>query len=168
MLFSSRTVFILGFLFCLSMLSVAAYFQFVEHFEPCPLCILQRVAILIIGLVFLLAAIHDPKVVGARIYGGLITLSSLLGGSISAWHVRLQNLPADQVPSCGPGLNFMLDNFPLSEAITMVLRGSGECAEVLWTFMGLSIPAWTLIAFVMLLIMGVSQIMKKRDYLDFI
>ena len=168
MLYSSRTVFVLGFLFCLSMLLLAGYFQFIEHFEPCPLCILQRVAILMIGLVFLFAAIHDPKVGGARVYGGLITLFALLGGSISAWHVRLQNLPADQVPSCGPGLNFMLDNFPLSEAITMVFRGSGECAEVLWTFMGLSIPAWTLIAFVMLFIMGVSQIIRKRDYLDFI
>ncbi|OUR64247.1 disulfide bond formation protein B [Methylophaga sp. 42_25_T18] len=163
MLFSSRTVFILGFLFCLSMLSVAGYFQFVEHFEPCPLCILQRVAILIIGLVFLLAAIHDSTVVGVRVYGGLITLFSLLGGSISAWHVRLQNLPADQVPSCGPGLNFMLDNFPLSEAISMVLRGSGECAEVLWTFIGLSIPAWTLIAFVALLLVGLTQLFKKAS-----
>ena len=163
MLFPSRTVFVLGFLFCLSMLLVAGYFQFIEHLEPCPLCILQRVAILVIGIVFLLAALHGPKTAGARIYGSLITLFALIGGGISAWHVRLQNLPEDQVPSCGPGLNFMLDNFPLSEAITMVLRGSGECAEVLWTFMGLSIPAWTLVAFCVLVVVGITQLFKKAS-----
>ncbi len=163
MLFPSRTVFVLGFLFCLSMLLVAGYFQFIEHLEPCPLCILQRIAILVIGLVFLLAAIHGPKTIGTRIYGSLIALFSLVGGSISAWHVRLQNLPEDQVPSCGPGLNFMLDNFPLTEAISMVLRGSGECAEVLWTFMGLSIPAWTLAAFVTLFLIGITKLFKKAD-----
>jgi protein dithiol:quinone oxidoreductase len=161
MSFSSRTVFLLGFLSCLSMLLVAGYFQFIEHFEPCPLCILQRVAILLIGVIFLIAALHNPNTTGVRIYGVLIALFALVGGSISAWHVRLQNLPADQVPSCGPGLNFMLDNFPLTEAITMVLRGSGECAEVLWRFLGLSIPAWTLIAFSTLLVMGLSQAIKK-------
>jgi len=145
------------------MLLVAGYFQFIEHLEPCPLCILQRVAILVIGIVFLLAALHGPKTAGARIYGSLITLFALIGGGISAWHVRLQNLPEDQVPSCGPGLNFMLDNFPLSEAITMVLRGSGECAEVLWTFMGLSIPAWTLVAFCVLVVVGITQLFKKAS-----
>jgi len=145
------------------MLLVAGYFQFIEHLEPCPLCILQRVSILVIGIIFLLAALHGPKMIGTRIYGSLIALFSLVGGSISAWHVRLQNLPEDQVPSCGPGLNFMLDNFPLSEAISMVLRGSGECAEVLWTFMGLSIPFWTLVAFVVLLIVGFTQLFKKDN-----
>jgi protein dithiol:quinone oxidoreductase len=161
MSFSSRTVFLLGFLLCLSMLLVAGYFQFIAHFEPCPLCILQRLAILLVGVIFLIAALHNPNTTGVRIYGVLIALFSLVGGSISAWHVRLQNLPADQVPSCGPGLNFMLDNFPLTEAITMVLRGSGECAEVLWRFLGLSIPAWTLVAFSILLVVGLSQAIKK-------
>lgn len=163
MSFSSRNIFLLGFLFCLSMLLVAGYFQFVEHLEPCPLCILQRVAILIIGIIFLLAALQNPSAIGIRIYGSLIALFALIGGAVSAWHVRLQNLPEDQVPSCGPGLNFMLDNFPLTEAISMVLRGSGECAEVLWTFLGLSIPAWTLVAFIMLLLVGLAQVFRKVD-----
>ena len=163
MSFSSRTVFLLGFILCLSMLLLAGYFQFVEHFEPCPLCILQRVVILIVAVIFLLASVHGPKVIGTRIYGGLIVLFALLGGGISAWHVRLQNLPADQVPSCGPGLNFMLDNFPFTEAITMVLHGSGECAEVLWQFLGLSIPAWTLVAFLILIVIGITQLFRKAE-----
>jgi len=143
------------------MLLVAGYFQFIEHLEPCPLCILQRVAILVVGVIFLIAALHNPKTAGTRIYGALVAFVAIVGGSISAWHVRLQNLPEDQVPSCGPGLNFMLDNFPLTEAISMVLRGSGECAEVLWRFLGLSIPAWTLIAFSVLFVIGLSQAIKK-------
>lgn len=161
MFLSSRMFFLLGFLFCLSMLLVAGYFQFVEHFEPCPLCILQRVAILFIAVIFLFAAIQNPKISGIKIYSALLTLGALIGGGISAWHVHLQNLPADQVPSCGPGLNFMLGNFPLTEAISMVFKGSGECAEVLWTFWGLSIPAWTLVAFITIAILAISQFFRK-------
>ncbi|OUR72049.1 disulfide bond formation protein B [Methylophaga sp. 42_8_T64] len=164
---SSRSVFLFGFICCLSMLLVAGYFQFVEQLEPCPLCILQRVSILVIGLFFLLAALHNPKTIGARIYGCLIAIFAVVGASISAWHVRLQNLPEDQVPSCGPGLNFMLDNFPIADAISMVLRGSGECAEVLWTLAGLSIPAWTLVAFTALFVLAMSQVFKQKPA-DFI
>jgi disulfide bond formation protein DsbB len=159
---SSRTIFVAGFLICLSMLLIAGYFQFVAHYEPCPLCILQRVSILLIAIVFLVAALHNPNKMGVRIYGGFIFLFSLIGGATSSWHVRLQNLPADQVPSCGPGLNFMLDNFPLTDAIAMVFRGSGECAEVLWTLLGLSIPAWTLVAFIMMAITGLILVIRKE------
>ncbi len=158
---SSRSLFVLGFLFCASMLAVAAYFQFIEHLEPCPLCILQRVFVLCVGVVFLLAVLHNPRGWGIRIYGLLAGLFALVGAGISAWHLRLQNLPEDQVPSCGPGLNFMLDNFSLNETLEMVLRGSGECADVLWTFLGLSIPAWTLIAFIGLALLSLVQLFRR-------
>jgi len=143
------------------MLAIAGYFQMVDHLEPCPLCILQRVFTLLVGVVFLLAVLHNPSQLGNRIYGFLGGLVALIGASISARHVWLQNLPEDQVPSCGPGLNFMLDNFPLGEAIELVMRGSGECAEVLWTFMGLSIPAWTLVAFMALATLSLAQVFRK-------
>ncbi|PHS68522.1 MAG: disulfide bond formation protein B [Methylophaga sp.] len=158
---SSRSIFLLGFLFCALMLGIAGYFQFIDHLEPCPLCILQRVFTLLVGAVMLLAVLHDPKGIGIGIYGLLSGLLALIGAGISARHVWLQNLPEEQIPTCGPGLNFILDNFPLSDAINMVLRGSGECAEVLWTFLGLSIPAWTLLAFVLLFIMGLVQVFRK-------
>ncbi|MDC9725158.1 MAG: disulfide bond formation protein B [Gammaproteobacteria bacterium] len=160
---SSRGLFFLGFLFCASMLFIAGYFQFVDHLEPCPLCILQRVFTLFVGVVLLIAVIHNPAKLGIRIYGAIAGLLALIGAGVSARHVWLQNLPEDQVPSCGPGLNFMLDNFPLTDAINMVMRGSGECAEVLWTFMGLSIPSWTLIAFVSLAVLTLSQIFRKQS-----
>lgn len=158
---SPRSLFLAGFLFCVLMISVAAYFQFVDYLEPCPLCILQRIMTVCVAVVLLLAVLHNPKGVGIRIYGAFAGLVALLGASISARHVWLQNLPADQVPSCGPGLNFILDNFPLNDAINMVLRGSGECAEVLWTFMGGSIPGWTLLAFIFLALLSISQAFRK-------
>lgn len=158
-----RGVFVLGFLACLSMLLIAGYFQFVEHLEPCPLCILQRVMTLAVGVVFLLGALHNPRYVGRRVYGLLVLLTAGIGAAISARHVWVQNLPADQVPSCGPGLNFILENFPLNQAIDMVLRGSGECADVLWTFMGLSIPGWTLVAFVLMALVGLWKMLARTQ-----
>jgi len=143
------------------MVGIAGYFQWVDNLEPCPLCILQRVFTVLVGLILLIAVLHNPKAIGARIYGFLAGLLALLGASISARHLWLQSLPEDQVPSCGPGLNFMLDNFPLGDTINMVLRGSGECAEVLWTFIGISIPGWTLLAFVLLATLSLILLFRR-------
>eukprot|EP00581_Thalassiosira_minuscula_P038927 CAMPEP_0184469660 /NCGR_PEP_ID=MMETSP0740-20130409/87085_1 /TAXON_ID=385413 /ORGANISM="Thalassiosira miniscula, Strain CCMP1093" /LENGTH=136 /DNA_ID=CAMNT_0026845625 /DNA_START=225 /DNA_END=636 /DNA_ORIENTATION=+ len=100
---------------------------------------------------------HNPISGGRRVYGFLVVLAAGLGAAIAGRHVWLQSVPEEQVPSCGPGLNFILDNFPISQAIDMVLRGSGECADVLWTFLGLSIPAWTLVAFVVMILVGLNN-----------
>lgn len=144
---STRKLLFSGFIFCLALLLGSVYMQHVMELEPCPLCILQRVMVLITGLFFLIAAIHNPANTGTRIYSGLISTLALLGAAISARHVWLQSLPADQVPSCGPGMGFIMNNFPLADALSLVLKGSGECAEVSWTFLSLSIPAWTLLTF---------------------
>ena len=159
---SSRRLFLLGFLLCAAMLSIAGYFQYIDNLEPCPLCILQRVFTLLVGSVLLIAVLHNPKNLGVRVYSSIAGVLALLGASISMRHLWLQSLPADQVPSCGPGLNFMLDNFPLGDTINMVLRGSGECAEVLWTFLGISIPGWTLLAFILLAILSISQLFRRQ------
>ena len=124
-----------------------AYFQYYLQLEPCPLCIMQRVVVMSIAAVLLVAAIHNPRGWGIRVYGALVTLIAAGGAAIAGRHIWLQNLPPDQVPECGPGLDYILEVFPLSEAVQMVLHGSGECAEVLWRFLGLSIPGWTLVAF---------------------
>lgn len=157
-----RSQYLFGFLMCLSMLMIAGYFQFIEHLDPCPLCILQRLAVLAAGMVFLVATIHHPVSAGRRVYGLFILVVAGIGAAIAGRHVWLQHLPADQVPTCGPGLNFILDNFPLSQAVDMILRGSGECAEVLWTFLGLSIPAWTLVAFVIMLLLGLTAVFGRH------
>ncbi len=158
---SSRQIFFLGFLFCTAMLAIAGYFQFIEHYEPCPLCIIQRVLVLAVAVVMLLAVIHHPATMGVRIYSLLSLIFSVAGAVVSARHVWIQHLPADQVPMCGPGLSFMLDNYPLADVIKRVLTGSGECAEVVWTFLGLSIPAWTCVAFIFLALLSFSQLVRR-------
>jgi disulfide bond formation protein DsbB len=128
----------------------ALFAQYVQGYEACPLCIFQRMALTAVGVVLLLAALHAPRGAGARVYAVFGTLAALIGIGISGWHVYLQHLPPDQVPSCGPGFDYMFDAFPLLEALRMAFTGSGECAEVNWKFVGLSMPAWVLIWFVIL------------------
>ncbi len=147
MITRQRLVLALAFLVCVGMMGSALFFQYVLQLEPCPLCILQRVAVISLGAVFLVGLLHNPRGWGRRVYGALAVLVASSGLGIAARHVWLQQLPADQVPSCGPGLSYILEAFPLLQGLKMVLSGSGECAEVLWTFLGVSIPGWTTVAF---------------------
>ena len=156
--FNPRIWFFLGFIGCVFLLAMGAYFQFVDGLEPCPLCISQRIAILLTGIVFLLAAIHNPGQSGVRIYAILGAVTALFGGAISIRHVWLQHLPKDQVPECGPGLEYMFQNFPLTATLKLMLSGTGDCAEVTWSFLSLSMPAWTLVAFLMLVTLSLLQI----------
>jgi disulfide bond formation protein DsbB len=155
--FNPRIWFLLGFASCFLMLSVGAYFQFVEEMEPCPLCISQRIAILVTGIIFLIAAIHNPKSCGLKIYSILGVITALCGAGISIRHVWIQNLPADEIPECGPGLSYVFENFPLLDTIKLMLNGTGDCAEILWTFLGISIPGWTLVAFIGLSLLSLLQ-----------
>lgn len=161
--FNPRIWFLLGFLSCFLMLAIGAYFQFVEEMEPCPLCISQRIAILITGIVFLIAAVHNPKNGGIKTYSIIGTITALLGAGISIRHVWIQNLPPDEVPECGPGLGYVFENFPLMDTIKLMFNGSGECADILWTFLGLSIPGWTLVAFLGLATLSLLQRWNKSE-----
>ena len=139
----------LGFAFitlsCTALLGFALYNQYVDYLDPCPLCIFQRVVFAWMGFVALLVFVHNPAQTGRRIYGWLITLGAALGVAIAGRHIWLQSLPPGDVPECGPGLNYMLENFPITEVLSSVLQGSGSCAEVKWTFLSMSMPMWTLI-----------------------
>lgn len=145
---SFRTQFLLGFLACAGLMGYALYAQHVQGFEPCPLCIFQRVAVIALGVVFLLGALHGPRGRGGRAaWGVLALLAAGAGIAVAGRHVWLQNLPPDQVPACGPPFEFMRETLPLAELVSKVLRGSGECANIDWTLLGLSMPAWVLISF---------------------
>lgn len=158
-----RTLYALGFMMCVVMIGTALFFfQRFLGLEPCPLCILQRVVVISLGMVLLVAAIHGPGGWGNRIYGGLITLIAGSGAAIAGRHVWLQSLPADQIPECGPTLDYILETFPLSKALQLVLHGSGECAKVEWQFLGLSIPGWTLIAFSGFILFGLMLLLGRR------
>lgn len=136
-----------GAVVCAGLMAYALYAQHQLLLEPCPLCILQRVGVIALGLLFFLAAVHDPSGAGRKAYAFLLGIAAAAGAGIAAWHVRVQHLPPDEVPSCGPGLEYMLETFPLAETLKMVFAGSGECASVDWQFLGLSMPAWVLVAF---------------------
>jgi disulfide bond formation protein DsbB len=156
--FNSRIWFFLGFLGCVFLLAMGAYFQFVQGLDPCPLCISQRIAILLTGLIFLSAAIHNPGPTGVTAYAIAGTIMALCGAAISTRHVWIQHLPPDKVPECGPGLEYVLQNFPLFETVKLMLNGTGDCAKVDWTMLGFSMPAWTLLAFLMLATLSLLQI----------
>jgi|TARA_Y100000310_G_scaffold266519_1_gene278054 disulfide bond formation protein DsbB len=147
---------------CILLMSVALFFQHVLGLEPCILCITQRVMVISFGLLALIAALHNPGTAGIRVYGGLMTLTAMMGGAIAIRQLWLQSLPADQVPACGPSLEYLLDVFPLTEVLEKVLLGDGNCAEVLWTLFGISIPGWTLVAFVGLAGCSIGQILYPR------
>lgn len=141
---------------CTGMMAFALFSQYVWHLEPCPLCIFQRIALIALAMVFLLAGIHHPAGrIGQRVYAVLLAVAAATGAGVAGRHVWLQTLPKDQVPACGPGLDFMVDTFPVLEVLDMVLSGSGECANVSWRLFGLSMPVWTLVSFVLLGIWGV-------------
>ena len=140
-----RLGYALGFLACAGLLGFAYYLQYYEYQDPCPLCILQRVAVISLGLVFLAAALQGPHGIGRKVYGAVLGVIASCGAAVAGWHIRMQHLPPDELPSCGPGLDYMLDNFPLGDTLKMVFTGSGECGDVLWRFLGLSMPTWVLI-----------------------
>lgn len=142
---SFRAQFALGLLCCAGLLGYALYAQHRMFLDPCPLCIFQRIAFMGMALVFALGLLHNPGRTGSRIYAVLATIPALAGAGVAARHLWLQSLPPDQVPACGPGLGYMIDAFPLSKALSMVFTGSGECAQLDWQFLGLSMPAWTLL-----------------------
>ncbi|MEQ1635127.1 MAG: disulfide bond formation protein B [Methylococcales bacterium] len=161
-----RLWFLLGFITCISLLGGGAFLQLVEGLEPCPLCISQRIAILLVGCVFLTAALHNPKRTGINRYAILGTLAALGGAAISTRHIWIQHLPPDKVPECGPGLDYVFENFPLADTLKLMLSGSGDCAKVDWTLLGLSIPAWTLMAFLCLATLSLSQIWNTHSDLS--
>lgn len=144
-----------GALACVGLMAYALYAQHGLGLEPCPLCIFQRVAVISLGSIFLIAALHPAGTVGRRVYGILLGLVALAGSGVAGRHVWLTMLPPERVPACGPGLDFMLESFPLRETLAVVLSGSGECASIDWQFLGLSMPAWVLIALVSLGAYGV-------------
>lgn len=153
-----------GFLVCAAALAFAIlYLQGTLGLEPCPLCMIDRLLIITIGLVFLSAALHNPSRAGQRIYAGVNLVFIILATGVAGRHVWLQHLPEDQVPACGADLSYMLENFPLQETLSQVLQGSGECAEIQWTFLGLSIPEQTLILFTVLGTLVLIQLLRRND-----
>jgi disulfide bond formation protein DsbB len=159
---TARTANAWGALACAALLAYAYYAQYVMHLEPCPLCMFQRVGIFAIGIVFAIAAAHDPAGWGRRVYAGLLVLASLATIGVAARHLYIQSLPPGTVAACGASLDFMLKVFPLTEVLVKVLTGSGECAKIEWRFLGLAMPAWVLIAAIAMGAYGLWANIRRR------
>lgn len=140
----------LGLLACAALMGYALYAQHVLGLSPCPLCIFQRVAVIAVGVLFLIAALHNPSGRGSIAYGVLIGIATLAGIGISARHIWIQAQPPGTVAACGADLDYLLEILPVTEVINKVLTGSGECGKVDWAWLGLSMPWWVLIALLML------------------
>lgn len=158
---SIRFINLILFAGCTGLILIGLYMDHIMDLEPCPLCITQRIFIILTGCIALLAFFHHPAGWGRRVYGLMGALAAIAGGYFSSHHLWLQSLPADEVPACGPSLAYMFDAFPLQEALALLLQGDGNCAEVSWTLFSLSIPAWTLVAFSGLALLHLYQAFRS-------
>ncbi|MGK2913994.1 MAG: disulfide bond formation protein B [Porticoccaceae bacterium] len=147
---------------CTGLILTALYLQQVMELLPCYLCIVQRVFVILCGASALAAFLHNPAAWGRRLYGVVVTLFALGGAGFSLRHLWLQSLPKDQVPTCGPPAEYLLDAFPLAKALPMLLKGDGNCAAIDWSLFGISIPGWTLVAFIGLATAGIWQVVRTR------
>jgi protein dithiol:quinone oxidoreductase len=147
-LLSGRTGYLLGFFACFGLVTVALVIQTHYHLEPCPLCISQRIVFMGLGLLFLIAAFIKPTSIFKKIFTLLQVLTAMGGAGVSIRHWYLQAHRESIIADCGVGFDYMFDNFPLQKALTLVFRGTGDCAAIDWTLLGLSIPQLALIAFI--------------------
>ncbi|MDQ6620988.1 MAG: disulfide bond formation protein B [Pseudomonadota bacterium] len=156
-----RIAYFLGALVCAALMGWALWLQYGLGEDPCPLCSVQRMAVIAIGVIFLIAAAHNPGRLWAAIYAGLVLVVGAFGTVIAFRHVWIQHLPKDQVPACGMGLDYMLETLPLGDVFTKLFKGTGECAQAGWQFLGLAIPAWTFVFFVAMTI--TALVLARRE-----
>ena len=162
-MFERRALNIAGFLACAGMMGFAFYAQYVLGLAPCPLCAFQRIAVITLGVLFCLAALHNPRGWGRWTYALLEAVTAGGGAAIAGRHVWIQSLPPDSVPACGAGLDYMLETLPVVEVLEKVFTGSGECADVVWQFLGLSMPAWVLVCLVVLGLFGIWNNLRSAN-----
>lgn len=137
------------------LLCVALIMEYALGLSPCPLCMMQRIWVALTGLIAYASLAHNPR---WGIYPLLGGISAMVGGSFSIRQLWLQNLPKDQVPACAPDLSYMLEAFPIADVLAAMMSGTGDCAEISWTFLGISLPGWLLLFFGALLAMNIMQI----------
>lgn len=161
-----RALFLAAFLACAGVLGFALYLQHGEVLEPCPMCILQRYAFTLIALIALVAAIHNPRRFGVTVYGIFMLAAALTGAGIAARHSWLQRFPVKSY-SCGADLDYLLNTFPLAKALPAIFSGTGECSKVQWRMLGLSVPEWAFVWFIIFVVIAIFAIMRARRRQEF-
>lgn len=166
---ASRPLYLLALIGAILLIGSALYMEHVMGLEPCPLCIVQRVAVIALGLISLAAVLHNPladntrRRPAARIYAGLTTVAASFGAAIAARQIWLQHQPADQLPSCLPSMDYMLEVLPFQEMLSLIFSGTADCAAVDWTFLGLSIAECMLLVFLVYVVFGLVQLLRRQD-----
>ena len=151
----TRVVLTLILLACIGLIATAFYMEYQLGLEPCPMCIVQRIAVALAGAVALVGILHNKL---KKFYLGVIAFFSALGGASAIRHLYLQSLPPERVPSCGPDLNYLLENDFISDALIQLFIGDGNCAEVMWSLLGISIPGWVLICCAGIFLLSIQQL----------
>ncbi len=146
----------------LAMLFALYYLEGVLLLDPCPLCMVDRGILVVIAVICLIAFVHNSSGSMRWVYSIVAGLFSVFGIGVAARHIWLQGLPPDQVPECGPDLSYMLDVFPLGDVIKRIFTGSGQCAEVSWTFLGFTIPQQTLFLFILIFVLVIFAHLKSN------
>lgn len=166
---SFRTLYVLGFLGCVSGLLFALYLQHFKGYEPCPMCIFQRIAMIGAGIFFAIGALHAPRRGGRWVYAILTAIPAAIGAGIAGRQVWLQSLPEDQVPVCGPTLDYLLHLLPVTKVVALVLKGDGSCAKIDAQWLGLTLPAWSVVAFVLMVLYALLSpvLARSRRLSDF-
>lgn len=159
---TTRQLYFAGFIACAGLIAFALYAEHVLLLMPCPLCVFQRMAVISLGIIFLAAALHDPSGWGRRVYATLILLAMGGGVAVAGRHVWLQNLPPEEVPACGAGYEYLMETLPFMDAMRAIFTGSGECAEIGWQFLGLSMPGWVFISVGTLGIAGIWNSLRAN------
>ncbi|MFM9912480.1 MAG: disulfide bond formation protein B [Methylophilaceae bacterium] len=147
-LLAGRKGYLLGFFASFSLVGLALWLQTKYNLDPCPLCISQRIAFMGLGVLFLLAALHNPQKTAQKIHAALQVIAALIGAGIASRHIWIQANPDKVMSECGAGFDYIIETFPASRAIELIFKGTGECSEAGWTFLGMTIPQMSLVAFV--------------------
>ena len=160
---TARKINFVAFLCCILLLIVSFYFQFADRMQPCLLCILQRWVMGALMIIFLLAAIQNPKKMGVRIYAAIAFLFAVLGAVLAGRQVWLQHQPPSPQETCLPGLQFLLQTRPLPEVVKIMFHGGSDCAEVTWRFLGMTMAEWTLLIFILVAIFSLIVFVVRKN-----
>ena len=158
---SGRKGYFLGFAMSFGLVGLALFLQTKFNLDPCPLCISQRIAFMALGVVFLLAALHNPQNLARKIYATFQVIAALIGAGIASRHMWIQANPDKVMSECGAGFDYLIHTFPASRAMQLIFKGTGECSEIGWTFLGFTIPQMSLAAFVLLGFYAIVLLRRK-------
>jgi disulfide bond formation protein DsbB len=155
-IFQGRIGYFIGFAASFGLVAFALYIQTRDHLEPCPLCISQRIAFMVLGTLFLVAGLHNAAMLGRRIYALLQFAAAASGAGIALRHIWIQTHPEQAIAECGAGFDYIFDQFPFRKAVELIFKGTGECSAMDWTLLGFTIPQLSLAAFTALAVYAVA------------